>query len=102
MPPAKKSRGRPRNPAEAADTLRSAVDQTYQATLGARGRAQELVDDLATAAGRVREVLDDVRLATGDDVKELRKQIRTLERRVAALEGKGKPKGRKPAARKTG
>jgi hypothetical protein len=95
VPPAKKSRGGPpRNPAEAADAVRSAVDQTFQATLGARGRAQELVDDLSTAASRVRDALEDVRLATGDDVKELQKQIRALERRVAALEG-DKPKARK-------
>jgi uncharacterized protein involved in exopolysaccharide biosynthesis len=60
------ARGRPRNPAEAADALRAAVDQTFHATLG--------------------------RLATGDDVKELRKQLRSLEKRVEALEGKGKGK----------
>jgi len=62
------ARGRPRNPAEAADALRAAVDQTFQATLG--------------------------RIATGDDIKELRKELRELEKRVAALEG-GKPKSRK-------
>jgi hypothetical protein len=62
------ARGRPRNPAEAADALRAAVDQTFQATLG--------------------------RIATGDDIKELRKELRALEKRVAALEG-GKPKSRK-------
>jgi hypothetical protein len=62
------ARGRPRNPAEAADALRTAVDQTFQATLG--------------------------RIATGDDIKELRKELRELEKRVAALEG-GKPKSRK-------
>jgi hypothetical protein len=88
MPPAKKGRGRPRNPAEAADALRAAVDQTFQATLGARGRAQELVDEIATVAGRVRGALDELRLATGDDVKELHQQIEALERRVTALESK--------------
>jgi uncharacterized protein involved in exopolysaccharide biosynthesis len=60
--------GPPRNPAEAADALRAAVDQTFQATLG--------------------------RIATGDDIKELRKELRRLEKRVAALEGR-KPKSRK-------
>jgi hypothetical protein len=58
------ARGRPRNPAEAADALRTAVDQTFQATLG--------------------------RLATGDDVKDLRKQLHKLEKRVEALEAGGK------------
>jgi hypothetical protein len=62
------ARGRPRNPAEAADALRAAVDQTFQATLG--------------------------RIATGDDIKELRKELRELEKRVAALES-AKPKSRK-------
>ena len=62
------ARSRPRNPAEAADALRAAVDQTFNATLG--------------------------RLATGDDIKDLRKQLRTLEKRVEALEGK-KGKSRK-------
>ena len=63
MPP-----GPPRNPAEAADALRAAVDQTFQATFG--------------------------RLATGDAVKQLRERVRTLEERVEALEKKD-PKNRK-------
>jgi polyhydroxyalkanoate synthesis regulator phasin len=62
------SPGPPRNPAEAADALRAAVDQTFQATFG--------------------------RLATGDDVKELRERVRKLEKRVESLE-KGEPKNRK-------
>ncbi len=66
--PVSRDRGRPRNPAEAADALRAAVDQTFQATLG--------------------------RLATGDDIKDLRNQIRKLEKRIEALEGR-KAKGRK-------
>ena len=64
MPP-----GRPRNPAEAADALRAAVDQTFQATFG--------------------------RLATGDAIKDLREQVRKLEQRVEALE---KAKTRSPDA----
>ena len=62
------ARGRPRNPAEAADALRAAVDQTFQATIG--------------------------RIATGDDIKELREGLRRLEKRVEALEGR-QPKSRK-------
>lgn len=76
--------------ADAADALRTAVDRTFQATVGqaqvTRGRAQEIVDELAQATGRVREVLDDLRVATGDDVKELRAENRDLRRRVSALE----------------
>jgi hypothetical protein len=61
--------GRPRNPAEAADALRAAVDQTFQATFG--------------------------RFATSDDVKDLRRQLRKLEKRVAELEdAKGKSRKR--------
>jgi hypothetical protein len=92
-PSADKGRGRPRNPAEAADALRAAVDQTFQATLGARGRAQELVDEIATLAGRVRGALDDLRLATGDDIKALHQEIEALERRVAALEKASRRRG---------
>ena len=62
------ARGRPRNPAEAADALRAAVDQTFQATIG--------------------------RIATGDDIRELREELRRLEKRVEALEGR-QPKSRK-------
>jgi polyhydroxyalkanoate synthesis regulator phasin len=54
------TRSRPRNPAEAADALRAAVDQTFQATFG--------------------------RLATGDDVRELRERLEKLEKRIDALE----------------
>jgi len=94
--------------AEAAETLRGAVDRTFQATVGQTQvpeRAQELVDELTTAAGRVRGVLDDLRLATGEDVKRLRAEVRRLERRVAALEKASRPgspasKRSKPAASK--
>lgn len=75
---------------DAADAVRSAVDRTFQATVGqaqvTRGRAQEIVDELAQATSRVRDVLDDLRVATGDDVKELRAESRDLRRRVSALE----------------
>jgi ubiquinone biosynthesis protein UbiJ len=60
--------GRPRNPGEAADALRAAVDQTFQATFG--------------------------RFATADDIKDVRKQIKKLEKRVEALEDR-KAKSRK-------
>lgn len=76
--------------ADAADAVRTAVDRTFQATVGqaqvTRGRAQELVDELAQATGRVRDVLDDLRVATGEDVRELHAETNELRRRVAALE----------------
>ncbi|MGI8595515.1 MAG: hypothetical protein ACR2ML_14355 [Solirubrobacteraceae bacterium] len=85
--------------AQTADTLRSAVDRTVQATVGqaqvTRDRAQELVDELAGTAGRVREALDDLRLASGEDVKSLGTRLDALEKRVAQLEGaKGEAKGK--------
>lgn len=81
---ARKARG-----AEAADAVRGAVDRTFQATVGqaqVRERAQELVDELSTAAGRVRAVLDDLRIVTGEEVRALREDLDRLERRVRALE----------------
>jgi polyhydroxyalkanoate synthesis regulator phasin len=87
---------------DAAETVRSAVDRTFQATLGqaqvTRERAQELVDEVTHAASRVRDVLDDLRVATGEDVRALRARIEALERRVSELEAR-KPKpsnARKP------
>jgi polyhydroxyalkanoate synthesis regulator phasin len=86
--------------AEAADAVRAAVDRTFQATVGqaqmTRERAQELVDELAGAAGRVRSVLEDLRVATGEDVRELRAGLRSLERRVSALERDSSPAVKRP------
>ncbi|HWK17621.1 MAG TPA: hypothetical protein VNR66_09245 [Solirubrobacteraceae bacterium] len=94
-----------RRPGDAADTVRSAVDRTFQATLGGaqvtRERAQELVDDVAQAANRVRDVLDDLRVATGEDVRSLRSSIEALERRVSELERKNPEHTHKSAARKS-
>ena len=76
------------------DAVRSAVEQAFQATAGgtntARDRAQDLVDELAQAAGRVREALDDLRPATSEEIRALRADLRRLEKRVSALEGKGR------------
>jgi len=84
--------------AQTADTLRSAVDRTVQATLGqaqfTRDRAQEVVDELAGTAGKVRGALDDLKPASGEDVKSLGARLDALEKRVAGLEkAKGSGKG---------
>lgn len=84
--------------AQTADTLRSAVDRTVQATLGqaqfTRDRAQEVVDELAGTAGKVRGALDDLKPASGEDVKSLGARLGALEKRVAGLEkAKGSGKG---------
>src|SRR5882724_8915968 len=80
------------------DAVRQAVDEAFQAAAGqaqgTRERAQEIVDELAGAAGRLRDALDDLRPPTGDEVRELREEVRVLAQRVAALEAaqSAKPK----------
>jgi hypothetical protein len=93
------------------DAVRGAVDQAFQATAGqaetARVGAQAIVDEFAQAAGRVREVLEDLRPPSTDELDELRRTVKALEQRVAALEtAQAKPKraparAKKPAATKT-
>src|ERR687883_659455 len=79
---------------DAVGAVRTAVERTFQATAegaqSTRTRAQDLVDEVASAAGRVREVIDALRV-----LEELRREVESLTRRVAALEGSGS----KPAAR---
>jgi polyhydroxyalkanoate synthesis regulator phasin len=78
--------------AEAADAVRSAVDRTFQATVGqgaqvTRDRAQELVDELTGAAARMRDLVEELRPAAADELSELRQEVAELRARVAALEG---------------
>jgi polyhydroxyalkanoate synthesis regulator phasin len=93
-----------RSPAGRADAVRSAAVQAFQATAGQAGvtreRAQELADELATAAGRVIGALDDLRPATADDIRSLRDDVRAIERRVAALEAAAAQPSPKAAAKK--
>jgi polyhydroxyalkanoate synthesis regulator phasin len=80
-------------PAGRADAVRSAAVQAFQATAGQAGitreRAQELADELATAAGRVIGALDELRPATADDLRSVREEVAALEARIAALEAAG-------------
>jgi hypothetical protein len=84
-----------------ADAVRSAVEQAFSATAGGaastRGRAQDLVDDITSAAGRVREALDDLRVL--EDIRRLRAEVDALSDRVTALEGLQVPKRRSPVPR---
>jgi polyhydroxyalkanoate synthesis regulator phasin len=79
-----------KSPAGRADAVRSAAVQAFQATAGQAGltreRAQELADELVSAAGRLIGALDELRPASGDDMRSVRDDLRALERRVAALE----------------
>jgi polyhydroxyalkanoate synthesis regulator phasin len=94
------------------EALRAAVERTLAATAGSaaetRGRAQELLDEVArrgqgaregfarrgqearetssTLTGRVVEAIREMRLASGEEVRALGYQLETIERRVAALE----------------
>lgn len=87
------------------DQVRSAVDQAFQQAAGGaqitRERAQEIADELATAAGRVRDALDELRPPSGDDVKALQERIDALEQRIAALEKARTTTRRAPAKRTT-
>jgi polyhydroxyalkanoate synthesis regulator phasin len=79
-----------KGPAGRADAVRTAAVQAFQATAGQAGitreRAQDLADELVSAAGRVIGALDELRPATTDDVRAVREQLSALEGRVAALE----------------
>jgi polyhydroxyalkanoate synthesis regulator phasin len=79
-----------KSPAGRADAVRSAAVQAFQATAGQAGitreRAQELADELVSAAGRMIGALDELRPASADDIRSLRDDLRALEGRVAALE----------------
>jgi sec-independent protein translocase protein TatB len=100
-----------KRPKTRTDQVRAAVDQAFTATAGqaqvTRERAQEIADELATAASRVRDALDELRPPTGDELRSLTTRLDALEKKVAALEATPakrtparKPAARKPAARK--
>jgi chromosome segregation ATPase len=103
------------------EAVREAVDRTLQVTReGAettRTRAQDAVDELVRGAeagaeavrDRVKEAIEDRRPATSDDLRELRKELRAIARRLDAIEerlpaprasGKGSGGGRSGGAAK--
>ncbi len=93
-----------RQAAERADQVRSAVEEAFQSASAqlTRERAQDIADELSSAAERVREALEQIRPPTGDDVRRLVDRLGALERRVSELEipGRSKPAAKKPAAKK--
>jgi polyhydroxyalkanoate synthesis regulator phasin len=72
------------------DAVRAAAAQAIEATAGQAGftreRAQQLADELVSAAGRVRDTLEDLRPAGSDELLALRERVDALEARVQKLE----------------
>src|SRR5215212_8047850 len=95
---AKKNQGSKAGASDAVDAVRGAVERTFQAAAegaaagaaGGQKRTRELVDEVTTAAARIRETIEDLRVL--DDIRGLRGEIENLARRVAALEGPGRPR----------
>ncbi len=96
---------RPTNPRELPDALRDAVDRTVQATLGSaersRDRTQGAIDELVDTVDQLKRgaeagiarsrrvvtgAIDERRPATHDDLKELRAELRSIGRRLDAIE----------------
>jgi hypothetical protein len=73
---------------DAVETVRSAIERTFQATAegaaGTQKRTRELVDEVARAAARIRETIEDLKVL--DDLKGIRDELEGLARRVKALE----------------
>jgi chromosome segregation ATPase len=96
---------RPTNPKELPDALREAVERTVESTLGSAGRsrdaAQGALDDLAETVDELRrgaeqriarsrkavaEAIDTRRPATYEDVRELKAELRSIAKRLDAIE----------------
>jgi polyhydroxyalkanoate synthesis regulator phasin len=72
------------------DAVRAAAAQAIEATAGQAGftreRAQQIADELVSAAGRFRETLEDLRPAGSDAIAALRARVEALEARIQKLE----------------
>ena len=72
------------------DAVRAAAAQAIEATAGQAGftreRAQQIADELVSAAGRVRDTLEDLRPAGTEELVALRERVEALEARVEKLE----------------
>jgi polyhydroxyalkanoate synthesis regulator phasin len=94
---AKKDNGKKKRDPEAekkqpsrGDAVRAAAAQAIEATAGQAGitreRAQQIADELVSAAGRFRETLEDLRPAGSDELSALRERVAALEARLEKLE----------------
>jgi polyhydroxyalkanoate synthesis regulator phasin len=96
---------RPSRSTELPDSLREAVERTVDATLGSAGRsreaAQSALDDMVQSVDELRrgaeerlakgrrsmtEAIEGRRPANLDDIRELRKELRAIVRRLDAIE----------------
>jgi hypothetical protein len=96
---------RPAKPSELPDALRDAVERTVDATLGSAGRSREAaqgaLDDLVGTVDELRRgaehrisrgrrsvagAIEGRRLATHDDIAALRAELRSIGRRLDAIE----------------
>jgi polyhydroxyalkanoate synthesis regulator phasin len=72
------------------DAVRAAAAQAIEATAGQAGftreRAQQIADELVSAAGRFRETLEELRPVAADELAALRARVEELEARVRQLE----------------
>jgi polyhydroxyalkanoate synthesis regulator phasin len=103
---AKKDPDKKKGPAEGkkeqsrGDAVRAAAAQAIEATAGQAGftreRAQQIADELVSAAGRFRDTLEDLRPAASEELVALRERGEALEARVETLE-----KARTTARRRT-
>jgi polyhydroxyalkanoate synthesis regulator phasin len=94
---AKKDTGKKKAPAadkkkqpSRGDAVRAAAAQAIEATAGQAGftreRAQQLADELVSAAGRFKETLEELRPVAADELVTLRERVQALEARVEQLE----------------
>lgn len=110
---------RPSRSSELPDSLREAVERTVDATLGSAGRsreaAQSALDDVAQSVDELRRGAEE-RLAKGrrsmtgaiegrrpanlDDIRELKKELRAIARRLDAIEERLPAKRKASAQRK--
>jgi hypothetical protein len=96
---------RPAKPSELPEALRDAVERTVDATLGSAGRSREAaqgaLDDLVGTVDELRRgaeerisrgrrsvagAIEGRRLATHDDIAALRAELRSIGRRLDAIE----------------
>jgi polyhydroxyalkanoate synthesis regulator phasin len=99
--PEKKGSGPEKKQPSRGDAVRAAAAQAIEATAGQAGftreRAQQLADELVSAAGRFRETLEELRPVAADEVVTLRERVQALEARVAKLESAA---AKRPAPRR--